>query len=69
MAATAPGAESAETSSSKIPVSVCKLSEEGKYAFAGLAANILAELFSHPEEKYVCFKILNHFSFSFTESI
>lgn len=30
---------------------VCKLTEEGKYAFSGLAANILAELFYRPEEK------------------
>lgn len=32
-------------------VNVCKLTEEGKYAFAGLAANILAEQFDRAEEK------------------
>ena len=37
--------------SDNIAVSACKLTDEGKYAFAGLAANILAAQFNRPEEK------------------
>ena len=48
-------ADSATTHSSShsdnIAVSACKLTDEGKYAFAGLAANILAEQFNRSEEK------------------
>lgn len=30
----------------------CQLTDAGKYAFAGLAANILAELYERDEERY-----------------